>query len=224
MDKTKKTLLTVIALLAIALGTCIYFLTNVRNVQIPDGTEQEKPDTVYLTKFVPVKPFDYSYIPTKYFFFTETDTLEIEKIKVIHDTVTVYTKDSTQINYNSQFLTQYPSASKLVQLLLDDENLSLSLLNTNGHLSTQEFKLDLDKFKYNYQPLGMTYEKINFFKRLHPFVEAQVRPMNLLLDANLGIYHETGKIKYEFGLNGFYYPKLQKLPGWDLYFKLRYDF
>lgn len=224
MNKTTKVLLIVITILAIALGFCIYFLTEVRNVQIPDGTEQEKPDTVYMTKFVPYKPYELPYKPYKYFFFTEKETIEVEKIEVVHDTVTVYTNDSTQFQYNSQFLTQYTTASKLIQLLLDDTSLSLSLLNTQGQLSTQYFQLDLDKFKYNYQPGGMTYEKNNFFKRLHPFGEVMVRPLNLMLDANIGIYHKTGKIKYELGLNGFYYPTVQKLPGYDIYFKLRYEF
>lgn len=224
MNKTNKILLIALTILAIALGVCIYFLTDVRNVQIPTGTEQEKPDTVYLTKFIPIEPYKYSSIAPKFYFFTELDTVGIEKIKIVHDTVTVYTQDSTKINYNSQFFTQYTGASKLVQLLLDDESLSLSLFNTQGQLSTQEFKLDLDKFKYNYQPEGMTYTKNNFFKRLHPFAEVMVRPMNLLLDTTIGIYHKTGNFNYEFGLNGFYYPRLQKIPGWDLYFKLRYDF
>ena len=224
MNKTTKTLLLIITLLAIALGLCIYFLTDVRNVHDPNGHEQEKRDTVYLTKYVPIESYKYHYQPSKFYFFTEIDTIRIDSIKVINDTVCISTNDLSNLKYSTQFFTQYPSASKLVQLLLDDENLSLSLLNTQGRLSTQKFKLDLDTFKYNYQSEGMTYEKINFFKRLQPFGEVMIRPLNLMVDANLGIYHKTGKIKYEFGLNGFYYPTVQKLPGYDLYFKLRYEF
>lgn len=224
MNKTTKILLLIVTILAIALGFCIYFLTDVRNVHDPNGHEQERPDTVYLTKYVPVEGYKSDYQPTRFYFFTELDTVEIEKITIVHDTVRVTTKDSTDISYHTQFLTQYPTANKLVQLLLDNESLSLSLLNTQGQLSTQQFQLDLDKFKYNYQPEGMTYKRNNFFKRLHPFGEVMVRPLNLMLDANLGIYHKTGKIKYELGLNGFYYPTVQKLPGYDIYFKLRYEF
>ena len=224
MDKTNKILLIAITILTIALGTCIYFLTDVRNVQIPTGTEQEKPDTVYLTKFIPVESYKYKNIASKLYFFTEVDTVEIEKLKLLHDTVRVYTTDSTKIDYSSQFFTQYSEASKLIQLLLDNEKLSLSLFSTQGQLTTQEFDLDLNKFKYNYQSGNMTYTKTSVFKRLHPFAEIMVRPMNLLLDANVGIYHKTGNFNYELGLNGFYYPRLKNQPGWDLYFKLRYDF
>lgn len=211
-------------ILGFCIGICIYFLTGVRNVHDPNGHEQEKRDTVYLTKYIPIEGYKHSYQPSKYFFFTEIDTVKIDSITVIHDTVLISTNSPSSLKYNTQFFTQYPTASKLVQLLLDDENLYLSLLNTQGQLSTQQFLIDLDKFKYNYQPEGMTYEKNNFFKRLHPFGETMFRPINSMMDVNLGIYHKTGKIKYEFGLNGFYYPRLQKLPGYDIYFKLRYEF
>lgn len=211
-------------ILGFGIGVCIYFLTDVRNVQIPNGTEQEKVDTVYLTKFIPVESYKRTYTSTKFYFFTEVDTVEIEKISLIHDTVFISTKDSSQILYDSQFLTQYPFANKLVQLLLENENLSLSLLDTQGQLSTQSFKLDLSKYRYNYQPTGMTYKRVNFFKRLQPFAEIQVRPLNLMLDGNIGIYHKTGKTKYEFGLNGFYYPNIQNTPGYDIYFNISYEF
>lgn len=222
--KKEYILTSVIVILLIGLGISIYFLTSVRNVQSPVGPEHRSIDTVYMTKFVKLPEYKYNYNPTRFIIFTDIDTVRISTIEVIHDTVSITTVDSTRINYSSQFLTQYPTNPKLLQVLLSSNNLELSLLDTDGQISTQQYALDLDKFKYNYQPFGMTYQKNSFLKRLKPFAEIQFRPINLLLDVNLGIYYKTSKINYEIGLNGFYYPHLKTYPGGDIYFKLRYEF
>lgn len=215
--------------LTLILFAVLITFTVVKALRSPDGPEGSSIDpvidTVYMTRFVPVKSYKSPFQPHRYIFFSEVDTVEVEKVIHTRDTVKVYIKDSTAIDYNVQFLSQYPNASKLVQLLLDSENLSLTLFNAQGTLSTEEYRLDLDKFKYNYQcDEGFSYKKNNFFKRLHPFAEVQLRPINLMLDVNLGIYHKTGKIIYETGLNGFYYPRVKTYPGWDFYFKMRYNF
>lgn len=215
--------------LTLILFAVLVTFTVVKALRSPDGLEGDSvdsvPDTIYVTKFVPVGSYKSTFTPTRYIFFSETDTVEVDKIVHTRDTVSVYLKDSTAIDYNVQFLAQYPNASKLIQLLLDSENLSLTFFNAQGTLSTEEYKLNLDKFKYNYQwDEGFSYKKNSFFKNLHPFVEAQVRPINLMLDVNLGLYHKTGKIIYETGLNGFYYPRVKTNPGWDIYFKMRYNF
>ena len=218
------TYILIISALAIALGICLYFLTDVRNLQSPYGPEEEKVDTVYLPRYIPVESFKYDYQPSKYFFFTEEKEVKVDTIVYIHDTVRVFMKDSSRVDYSSQFLTQYTSASKLVQLLLDSENLSLTLFDTQGSLHTEQYNLNLEAFKYNYLNNQMSFQKNSFFKNIHPFAEVSFRPMNVMLDANIGIYHKTSKIIYELGLNGFYYPKLQKPFGKDFYFKLRYEF
>ena len=67
---------------------------------------------------------------TVYLWFTDTLISEklIEKISVVRDTVTLTLRDSSKLDFNSGFLTQYPKNPKLLQADISNSSFRLSLL------------------------------------------------------------------------------------------------
>ena len=88
----------------------------------------------------------------------------------------------------------------------------------------KEYSVDILNNSYNYVNNTLTSKKKSFIKKLSPYVEAQYRPFNNLMDLNLGLKYNTRKINYEIGFNTFYYPEFSKSLGADLYLKLNYTF
>lgn len=172
-----------------------------------------KPEVQYKIKEVPKTVYRY-----------QTDTVVVEKVVLKKDTVILTLEDSAKLEVSTQFLTQYPSTDRLIQLLLDSENLSLSLQNTKGEVFKKEYSVDILNNSYNYVNNTLTSKKKSFIKKLSPYVEAQYRPFNNLMDLNLGLKYNTRKINYEIGFNTFYYPEFSKSLGADLYLKLNYIF
>ena len=152
------------------------------------------------------------------------DTIEILNIIYHNDTIKLLYPDSSFISVSSQFLSQFPNSSKLIQFLLTDTDLKLGLLNTDGKLFEKVYSIDTDNYSYNYFGDNMTQKRKSFIKRFSPLTELQWRPFNNLWDLNLGLKYNTSKFNYELGLNLFYYPRIRTNPGTDLYFKLSYQF
>ena len=126
-----------------------------------------KPEVQYKIKEVPKTVYRY-----------QTDTVVVEKVVLKKDTVILTLEDSAKLEVSTQFLTQYPSTDRLIQLLLDSENLSLSLQNTKGEVFKKEYSVDILNNSYNYVNNTLTSKKKSFIKKLSPYVEAQYRPFN----------------------------------------------
>lgn len=180
-------------------------------------------DTVYVKDYFTFIPeYKYTSIPKTRFIFL-TDSVKIKDIKVERDTVKVFIKDSTSINYSPYFLTQYPSKPKLLQAFVSESSFQLALLNTNGNVYKEVYDIDTRFYNYNYNE-GLTHEPKPFFSRIEPFIQTTIRPRNLMVDLDLGLNYNTRKINYEIGINGFYYNPLSNPFGWDIFFRMKYKF
>ena len=216
----KTTILTVINLvLVIALGILLSrFLGQNQKNQIPvtDTVFIDrvlKPETQYKEVEVPKTVYQY-----------RVDTVEISKVELKSDTVTIYLQDSLTLEVSSQFLTQYPTTDRLIQLLVDSKTLNLSLQNTSGKVFTKTYEVDFQNHSYNYLENTLTSKPKPIIRRFSPYTELQFRPIHNLWDFNLGLKYETKLFNYEIGFNAFYYPEFKKNLGTDLYLKLNYTF
>lgn len=209
----------------IFMALTILWLWN-RNCELKYNFENytKKPDTVWYNK--PFKP-EYEYpvfnIPSMVFVY-QTDTLSIDRVEYVDNIVTITKVDSVKVEYNGQFLTNYPDSPKLLQILSDKNKLAVSTFNTDCNLTTQEYHVNYDRYSYNYQNGNLTSKKKSFFQRFEPVAEYTLRPFNNLHDFNLGLKYNTTKFNYEAGLNLNYYPKLNDGVGADLYLRVQYNF
>ena len=127
----------------------------------------QKPDTVYIDKpFVPEEPFDEPKEPEVIYVHT-LDTIEILNIIYHNDTIKLLYPDSSFISVSSQFLSQFPNSSKLIQFLLTDTDLKLGLLNTDGKLFEKVYSIDTDNYSYNYFGDNMTQKENHSSKDFH---------------------------------------------------------
>ena len=196
-----------------------------------------------------VMRFIYNPKPTSKKIINHTDTIKVEKIKVIdsyddklnpsiveisdsipssgqikiiRDTIQYLCRD-TIIIYSPRFLDLYPESDKLIQLLISQNELKLNLLNNRGINYSKSYPLDLTSYQYNYYQNDMTYKKISFRNKINPYTEFTYRPFHNFLDIDLGIKYNTSKVNYKAGVNFYYYNSLSSI-GADLFIKFSYQF
>lgn len=112
----------------------------------------------------------------------------------------------------------------LVQILLSKGSLNLSLFNQeSGTYSTREFKIDLEKYSYNWYQGQLTRKKklLSNFK-IHPYAYTQYRFLNSFFDLGSGIGIKTNSFNYKLGINYFNYPGFKS--GTDLELRVTYNF
>lgn len=215
----------VITIVILIMGITILWLLNLNrdlNKQLDESTH--KTDTVWIDKpFIPKKDYSH-YLPPKTVYFYFRDTIEVEKIEYRDNVITVIQKDSTTLEYSDQFLTHYPNNPKLLQLLVEKDNLTLTTFKPNGESVTEEYSINLDRYIYNYQPNNLTYKKTSLLKRFTISPQYTFRPMSNMHDLDLGLKYNTSKFNYEIGLNVNYYPTFKNSIGFDPYVRVYYNF
>lgn len=197
------------ALFIVLLGFTIYLcFRNYKLSREVDSLEQavnEIPDTVYTKK--PFKP------EKKY-----SEEKEPDRILVYDDRQSTLFPDSIQ---------RQPVISKqdsLVQIVLKKNQLNLSLLNKETDTySTRLFKINLDKYNYNWYEGQLTRKKVARLS-LSPYVYGKYRPFNNLFDMGAGLSIKTKRFNYKLGVNTFYYPKIKSGIGTDIEFQITYNF
>jgi hypothetical protein len=197
------------ALFIVLLGFTIYLcFRNYKLSREVDSLEQavnEIPDTVYTKK--PFKP------EKKY-----SEEKEPDRILVYDNGQSTLFPDSIQ---------RQPIISKqdsLVQIVLKKNQLNLSLLNKETDTySTRLFKIDLDKYNYNWYEGQLTRKKVARLS-LSPYVYGKYRPFNNLFDMGAGLSIKTKRFNYKLGVNTFYYPKIKSGMGTDIEFQITYNF
>lgn len=190
------------ALFIVLLGFTIYLCFRnyklSREVDFLELAVNEIPDTVYKDK--PFKP------EKKY-------SKEIEPGKILV--------------YDNSYDNRQPAISKqdsLVQIVLKKDKLNLSLFNQQtGTYSTKLFKIDLDKYNYNWYEGQLTRKKVARLL-LSPYVYGKYRPFNNLFDMGAGLSIKTKRFNYKLGVNTFYYPKIKSGIGTDIEFQITYNF
>lgn len=211
-------------LLVVLAAACIWLLFRLQRSKNYSVSSSVKFDTVYIYReYQPVPRFKTLEIPNLLFVFRSPDTVRIKSIEVVHDTVRIYTNNS-QFELNSRFLTTYPTAEKLIQLQLCQENLAMTLLTTSGKVIQKQYSVQPNYRSYNYSDNQLTSKRTKFVNHFKPFMEVGVRPFQKLLDMNLGLQYDTSKLNYELGINSYYYPELDSNVGVDMFLKLRYKF
>lgn len=197
------------ALFIVLLGFTIYLCFRnyklSREVNSLEQAVNEIPDTVYTKK--PFKP------EKKY-----SEEKEPDRILVYDNGQSTLFPDSIQ---------RQPIISKqdsLVQIVLKKNQLNLSLLNKETDTySTRLFKIDLDKYNYNWYEGQLTRKKVARLS-LSPYIYGKYRPFNNLFDMGAGLSIKTKRFNYKFGVNTFYYPKIKSGIGTDIEFQITYNF
>lgn len=197
------------ALFIVILGFTIYLCFRnyklSREVNSLEQAVNEIPDTVYTKK--PFKP------EKKY-----SEEKEPDRILVYDNGQSTLFPDSIQ---------RQPIISKqdsLVQIVLKKNQLNLSLLNKETDTySTRLFKIDLDKYNYNWYEGQLTRKKVARLS-LSPYVYGKYRPFNNLFDMGAGLSIKTKRFNYKLGVNTFYYPKIKSGMGTDIEFQITYNF
>jgi hypothetical protein len=197
------------ALFIVLLGFTIYLCFRnyklSREVNSLEQAVNEIPDTVYTKK--PFKP------EKKY-----SEEKEPDRILVYDNGQSTLFPDSIQ---------RQPIISKqdsLVQIVLKKNQLNLSLLNKETDTySTRLFKIDLDKYNYNWYEGQLTRKKVARLS-LSPYVYGKYRPFNNLFDMGAGLSIKTKRFNYKFGVNTFYYSKIKSGMGTDIEFQITYNF
>jgi len=181
-------------------------------------------DTVVVNNpFVPKVEFNKIQLPRMVFLY-RVDSVPIERIEYVDRVVTIIQKDSTKIEYNELFLTNYPKAPKLLQILSNRDKLSITTFNTDCISATEEYTVNYSRYQYNYLDGKLTYKKTPFLKRFNPVIQYTLRPVHNFHDLDLGLKYNTSKFNYEAGLNINYYPKLRDNLGLDPYLRISYNF
>lgn len=203
----------------------IFWLWN-RNSELSQDLKNysRRVDTVVVNNpFVPKVEFHKIQLPRMVFLY-RVDSVPIERIEYVDRVVTIIQKDSTKIEYNELFLTNYPLAPKLLQILSNRDKLSITTFSTDCKLITEEYSVNYFRYQYNYLDGKLTHKKTSFLKRFNPVAQYTIRPVHNFHDLDLGLKYNTSKFNYEAGLNINYYPKLRDNLGLDPYLRISYNF
>lgn len=197
--------ITTFLLLGITIILCLVYFKQ--RQEISELNAQSKvvggTDTVYVTKpYKPVKAYNTQLLPKYVFLYGQN------------------WKNSEDSSNNDSI----QKGDSLVQALFDKDKLNLSFYrpSVNGFL-TKEYKLDLDKYKYNWVNGNLTQEEVGFKLKVEPYAYLKYRYFNKLADMGIGISFKTRRIQYKLGINEFYYPNLQNKPGTDLEISITYN-
>lgn len=215
----------ILTLAFIFMALTIFWLWN-QNSELKDDLENihHQPDTVLINKpFVPKVEFPKMQLPSMVFLY-QIDSVPIERIEYVDRVVTIIQKDSVKVEYNELFLTNYPQAPKLLQILSSRDKLSITTFNTDCKLFTEEYRVNYDRYQYNYSDGKLTNKKTSFLKRFDPVVQYTIRPVHNMHDLDLGLKYNTSKFNYEAGLNFNYYPKFRDNLSLDPYIRVSYSF
>ena len=212
-----------LVLIAILVVVCINQRSKINNLKSSSPVLIH--DTVHVNHyFEPKKEYKVLEIPKLVTFYLVDSVPPIVDIQIKQDTIRFVYEDSTFQDISPRFITSHPDADKLIQMILSDNNLKLSLMNTKGEVFTKEYDINTEVREYNYVNNNLTSNRKSFFKKITPTIKTMVRPFNNMYDLSIGLKYNTSKFKYELGLNTFYYPGFSRKIGNDMYIGLSYEF
>ena len=109
---------------------------------------------------------------------------------------------------------------------LNKDRFKFTFQDTLGNLTQLDYEINPNKYRYIWVDGQLTTEKLSWYKKVSfkPYVQTEYRILNNLLDVEAGIKLKTEHLNYSVGINGFYYPKFQKNPGWDVKVGIQYEF
>lgn len=200
------------------------FFISYSSIRKKDSELEPKTDTLYLTKsFKPETQYKTITVPKLVVFYAQ-DTVPVKKIEADLERINLTLGSGKLESFSTQFLAKHPQSSKLIQLLLEDSDLSITQMDTQGKIFTERYSVYPKANQYNYFQGKMTHRPRKFIKKLEFSSELMVRPLSNLWDLNLGICHKTSFISYEIGLNSHWYPHSVRQFGIDPYLRVKYNF
>lgn len=182
----KKIIILIFLIIGISIGilsTRYYFLSRY------DFQSSSEPQIEYKTIRVEVpnpypvpKPYPVD-SPPKIIkkFITDSSLLDSLKL-VIENQNIVITGLSDSLSIHQNYLKQFPSNPKLIELLLSKDSLSLALLNIQGQIYQNTYPIFLNHYRYKYTNSGLTSIKIK------PIVEEDL-PESHWLTIYSGMYY-----------------------------------
>lgn len=134
--------------------------------------------------------------------------------------------DSHKSQQDSQSSIYNTLRDSVAAVEINKRSLKFTFQDSMGNLSQVDFQVDPTKYQYLWVDGQLTAKKLSLFKRIQfkPYVGATYRPLNNLTDIEGGIKLKTQHLEYKVGVNGFYYPRFQKNPGWDVILGIQYEF
>ena len=114
-------------------------------------------DTVHVeVPFEVEVPSEKSVINPQTLTFWEWEEVTIEKIEVVHDTVAVYSEQEPDqpTYYSQQFFTTFTDSPKLLEMELEEGNLSITGLRPDGQTVTGDWGINLQQNTYRVSPDG----------------------------------------------------------------------
>ena len=144
----------ILTIALIIMAVCIFSLWETNRelksqVKVLSEPKPVKVDTVY-KPFIPIKPYKSISPPESKTLFQYNHPIIIDSIIYHTDTVTIYAIDSTKpskIDFNKDFLLNYPDSPKLLQMLLNGNDLSFNLLFPNGESTQYNYYIKPDRYK-----------------------------------------------------------------------------
>ena len=119
-----------------------------------------KTDTEYVDKpFYIDKPYPVKTPPREVVINTPAPPPERFEVEVVPDSLILLIND-LRVQLNNAFLYQYPNNPKLVQLDLSQDTMSLSILQVDGTVHTNDYPLFLQQFKYRWAEGSMTHTPV----------------------------------------------------------------
>lgn len=224
----KKILTSKYILIAILVVVCLFQLSVIRDLKNQSHTTSDlgliEPETVYVDK--PIKVFEMyaNKQNPKKVKVHKPDTVRIPypEVKLERDTIILFNNEN-YLGINKNYLTQYPTADKILGFNLTKTSLALQLLSIDGLTKQTEYGINLDKYNYRYSDKQLTF-KPKPLVTISPDLEYSFRPTNNLHDLDLGLVFKTTRFKYKLGINAFYYPKWEISPGYDFKVGIKYNF
>ena len=139
-----------------------YLLIFYKGKPLPYPITKYVYDTTFIDKPYPVpKPYPYEVLVQGVTIY-EPDTIALDSMKILLNKkeVMIWRLDK-QIHISQNYLKQFPSNPKLLELNLSLDTLSLSLLKTDGIPSKSEYGLNLSGFKYKWTNDGLSVTRVN---------------------------------------------------------------
>lgn len=119
-----------------------------------------------------------------------------------------------------------PMTDSLSAVELNRDHFKFTFQDSLGQVSQLDYEIRPDKYKYIWVDGQLTASKLPWHKRLSlkPYVKANYRFLNNLVDVGAGVTLKYQHLGVSLGVSGFYYPNLQTNPGWDIDLGFKYEF
>mgnify|MGYP001162046165 CR=1 FL=1 len=152
------------------------------------------------------------------------EVIKIDTAYLQGDTICIKTEKGNIIKYQSNFLTNFSDASKLIDMKLSGSNLSLSLLTPKGQSLTQLFKIDPFHYNYIYTGNKLTLEpNKKWYNNFTIYGQLTILPLVNIYSTDVGINYKTSIIIIDGGVKFYFIPEFEKSFNLSPYIGIRYN-